>query len=232
MSELQLKYKSDFSRAQRYWDAFWKHQIIDRPCTVIWANKNNYDYLPAIIQSVQADFEKTFKKHDLYLESHAFLGECMPGFRPGFGPDQMAGFFGAPIIFGDENTSTSWSEKIVDDWTKFLPLTVKADNDCFVRMQEYHKAAAKHYSGQCLILNIDLHSNIDTLEGLRGAEKLVFDMMDEPALIMRALADVRKQYSFIYDTFYNLAGCPHWGTSDRCLGLYSRKRYKLFLEIL
>jgi len=227
VSELKLQYKSDFSCAQHYWDAFWNRQIIDRPCTVIWAQKNNYDYPPAVIQSTQADFENTFKKHDLYLESHAFLGECMPGFRPGFGPDQMAGFFGAPIILGDEKTSTSWSEKIVDDWTKFLPLTIKANNNCFARMQEYHVAAAKHYCGRCLILNIDLHSNIDTLEGLRGAEKLIFDMIDEPELTMRALADVRKHYSFIYDMFYRLAGGPQWGTSDRCLGLYSREKYNI-----
>jgi len=32
-----LKYKPDFARAQKYWDAFWAHEIIDRPCTIIWA---------------------------------------------------------------------------------------------------------------------------------------------------------------------------------------------------
>ncbi len=227
MSELSLQHKPDFSRAKQYWDAFWEHQIIDRPCTVIWAKKTPNAVAPAIIQPVMGDFRQTFAKHQLYLDSHAFLGECMPGFRPGFGPDQMAGFFGAPIVAGPEDTNTSWSEKIVDDWSRFLPLRIAENSVCFNRMKDYHTAAREFFKGKCLIYILDLHSNIDTLEGLRGAERLLFDIIDSPDLVARAMADVRRQYSFIYQTFYDLGAAGEYGIADRCLALYSRKKYNI-----
>lgn len=227
MAPAILKYKPDFSQAQRYWDAFWKHECIDRPCTVIWAKKSSNRAEPAIIQPVMGNFADTFARHQLYLDSHAFLGECMPGFRCGFGPDQMAGFFGAPITMGPASSNTSWSEKIVDDWKKFLPLQIAENSTCFNRMKEYHRAASEYFKGKCLLYNIDLHSNIDTLEGLRGAERLLYDIIDSPDVVKRAMMDVRKLYTYIYETFYDLSGAAEYGTADRCLALYSRGKYNI-----
>ena len=73
-----------FLLAQNYGDAFLDHQIIDRLRTVIWAKKSSNASPPAIMKAVDDDFLKTFKKHDLYLESNGFLGECMLWFWPGF----------------------------------------------------------------------------------------------------------------------------------------------------
>ena len=227
MSDIKLKYKPDFSRAQHYWDAFWKHEIIDRPCVVIWANKSTTAAEPAIIQPVMGDFMQTLARHQLYLDSHVFLGECIPGFRPGFGPDQMAGFFGAPITMGTESSNTSWSEKIIDDWSKFLPLQIASNSICFNRMKDFHLAAREYFKGKCLIYNIDLHSNVDALEGLRGSERLLFDMIDSPDVVVRAMGDVRKLYPFIFQTFYDLSSAKEYGTADRCLALYSREKYNI-----
>lgn len=40
------------------------------------------------------------------------------------------------------------------------------------RMREYHALAEAHFQGQCLLAEIDMHSNIDLREGLRGAQNL------------------------------------------------------------
>ncbi len=123
-----LKYKPDFERAQRYWDAFWAHEIIDRPCTIIWAKTSPNATDPLRLQPVMTDFRETFASYDKHLETHVFLGECIPGVRPGFGPDQMAAFLGAPLVVNPDSPDTSWTEKIVDDRTEGLPLEIAAND--------------------------------------------------------------------------------------------------------
>ena len=37
LSEPTLELKPDFAEARRRWEAFWRHEIIDRPCCVVRA---------------------------------------------------------------------------------------------------------------------------------------------------------------------------------------------------
>lgn len=219
-----LYYKPDFERAQTYWDAFWNREIIDRPCAVVFAKKHARAKWSRTTLPVQEDFQKAFDGFDEFLESFEFLGEAMPGFRPDFGPDQMAGFLGAPIVMDNEETGTSWSQKIVDDWEAYLPLKIDEKNACWRRMMDFHRAAEKRYRDKCLLFNIDLHSNIDALEGLRGAEKLLFDMLDSPEVILRAMGEVRKLYPRVYETFYAFGDKKKLGTCS-WLHFYSRGKF-------
>jgi len=82
---MTLLYKPDFERAQKYWDAFWAHEIIDRPCAVVWAKKCADAEANPYVQGVEDDFQVMFGKAQRHLDANAFLGEAMPGFRPSFG---------------------------------------------------------------------------------------------------------------------------------------------------
>ncbi len=217
----ELKYKPDFERAQKYWDAFWQHKIIDRPCTVVWAKKEKQAVSAPYIVDMNKDFTETFSNFEGYLESHAFLGEAMPGIRPSFGPDQVAGFLGAPLKFSEEN-QTSWSEKSVKDWTDF-DLKINENSKCWQRMHEYHKQAQQFCRGKCLLYNIDMHVNIDGLEALRGAQDLLFDIIDSPDAIKKALSQMRRAFVKIYNSFHSYEQ-KKLGTTS-LLHMYSRGKY-------
>ena len=62
-------------------------------------------------------------------------------------------------------------------------------------MKEFHEIAQKHLQGKALLYDIDVHTNIDTLEGLRGAQKLLFDIIDTPDIIHEAMNQIRKLYT-------------------------------------
>jgi hypothetical protein len=218
-----LAYKPDFARAQQYWDAFWEQEVIDRPCAVVWADGDDPQPEAPRTVDVDADVDSVLDLHDRFLATHHFLGECMPGFRPGFGPDQFAGFLGAPLLMG-ESGDTSWSRKVVEDWATFLPLRVQEDGACWARMKAFHEAAAARCTGRCLLYNIDLHSNLDALEGLRGAERLLYDIMDTPDLVAEAMRQVRKLHRRVFDEFYHYGNKEELGTTS-WLHLYSRGRY-------
>ena len=221
---ITLKYKPDFERAQKYWDAFWAHEIIDRPPAIIRVDPQMRDGYISSVQPVTAEFGKSIQKIDRYLEETLFLGEAMPGFRPGFGPDQMAAFCGAPLTVSPDSENTSWSKKIVDDWVAALPLTIEEDNPTWRRMKKYHKLAEQHTRGKCLLYNIDMHSNIDLLEGLRGAQRLLFDIIDTPELVRKALADAQKLFFEVYNEFWQYGDKGRLGSSS-WLNLYSRRKY-------
>lgn len=224
MDKKQLQYKPDFERAQRSWDALWNHEIIDRPCTLIRAEQStNAQNYPRIV-GVDDDFKKVLAGCDAYLDSHSFLGEAMPNFRPGFGPDQMASFLGAPLVLNKDSRVTSWSEKIVEDWESFMPLRIDESNRCFRRMKEFHLLAEEHFKGRCLLCDIDIHSNIDLLEGLRGAQNLLFDMIDAPDAVSEAILQARGLYKQVYETFYAYGDKKSLGTTSG-LPMYDRGRF-------
>jgi 5-methyltetrahydrofolate--homocysteine methyltransferase len=218
---IKLKYKPDFEEARKYWDAFWMHEMIDRPCTVIWAKKQPQVVESQRLQPVEQDFQKTFAVFDRHLETYEFMGDNIPGFRPGFGPDQVAAFLGAPLLVSPDSPDTSWTEKIVTDWAKFLPLKIEPDNRAWQRMHAFHEAAAKHFEGKCLLYNIDLHTNIDGLEALRGAQALLYDILDEPDLVHEAMRQIRRLYPMIYDAFGEYGNKATLG-SNSGMHLYSR----------
>lgn len=219
-----MKYKPDFERAQGAWDALWRHEIVDRPCTLVTAARTRAAPVYSRIVAVDGDFPRVLDECDAYLESHAFLGEAMPAFRPGFGPDQMAAFLGAPLTISPDSSQTSWSEKIVTDWESFLPLRLDENNRYVARMKEFHALADARLRGRCLLHEIDLHSNIDLLEGLRGAQKLLFDMIDTPQTVLKAMSQAREIYRQVSDAFYGYGAKEKWGTTS-ALPMYDRKRF-------
>lgn len=218
---VNLSYKPDFNEAKRYWDAFWNHELIDRPCTVIMAKKQKDVVEPLRLQPWDWDFQRSFEVFDRHLKTYEFMGECIPGFRPGFGPDQIAAFLGAPISISPDSPDTSWTEKIVQNWSDFFPLKLNPENKYWKRMQEFHKDASDYCKGKCLLYNIDLHSNIDALEALRGAQNLLFDLIDQPEIIEQVMIQVRKIYPIIYDKLNEYGNKKILG-SNSAMHLYSR----------
>jgi len=224
MTEKQLQHKPDFERAQRYWDALWSHEIMDRPCTMVTAARTPSPSDYTRLLAVDDDFATVLTECDAYLDSHSFLGEAMPAFRPGFGPDQMAAFLGAPLAINKGSNTTSWSEKIVKDWESFLPLRLEESNPYYQSMKEFHSVAETRLEGRCLLCDIDMHSNIDLLEGLRGAQNLIFDMIDTPDTALKAMSQAREIYKQVYEEFHQYGSKDKWGTTSG-LPMYDRGRF-------
>lgn len=219
-----LKHKPDFVEAARRWDALWQHELLDRPCTVLVADTSTAPKPNRRVCAADGDFAAFMSSGDGYLDTHAFLGEAMPSFRPGFGPDQVAAFLGAPLVVGAETDDTSWSVKIVKDWAEFLPLSIKEDNSYWQAMRRFHAMAEEHFRGRALIAEIDLHSNADLLEGLRGAQDLLLDMIDCPDLVQQAMDQARAVYRRVSDAFAHFGNKDALGTTSG-LTMYHRGRF-------
>jgi hypothetical protein len=209
-----LALKSDFDSVQKRWLAFWQHEIIDRPCCLVRAPKAEAirRQPPPYLAGAKGDLRSVALQVVAWAESIYWGGEAVPYYSPSFGPDMMAAFLGAPLVFPEEKVGTNWAQACIDDWEKALLLRLDPDNYWWRRMQEFCRILGEECQGKLIVAHLDLHSNMDTLLAMRGAEGLCLDLIDVPELIDQAMVQVRALYAPLYECLYEWAGMASSGT--------------------
>ena len=200
--------KPDLDDAERRWLAFWEHELLDRPCCIIQAPREGVAPAagPPYMAGAREDFAPVAEQALAAARSVYWGGEAVPKYTPSFGPDMFAAWLGAELAFPEDDSGTSWAVPCVEDWEAAVPLTLDPDNYWWQRMLDFCRALTDVLQGEVLVTNLDLHSNLDALLGLRGGMGLCTDLVDCPDLIDRAMADVRKLYPVI-DQQLRQAGC-------------------------
>jgi hypothetical protein len=189
------------------WKHFWKQELYNRPVVLACTPKDGIspDSLEPIYdrryyEAVNLRWERrifAFKRH---LNQVDYLGDCIPMFSPDFGPDQWAAFFGTgEFHFSESNLTTNWVDPIIEDWAKALPLGIDPANKAYRGVIDYAEYLAEQGQGQFLVGQIDAHSNADTLSALRGTERFLMDLYDNPNVIEKAMKDVRASYVPVHE---------------------------------
>ncbi len=210
-----LSLKPDFHEAARRWEAFWQGEMLDRPPVVITCPAEEAEPVarPTYRQMLHDPIEEVVRQADGYVRSIYWGGDAMPQFSPGFGPDIFAAFLGAELEFSREQEHrTSWAVPFVEDWADVLPLTIDEEGHYWTRMRELTRRMAEVAERHWLVSHLDLHSNLDALESLRGATALCLDLYEHPELVAEANDQVRALYAPIYDTFHQDGEMDRVGT--------------------
>ncbi|MGD9496897.1 MAG: hypothetical protein AB7Y46_11395 [Armatimonadota bacterium] len=210
-----LALKPDFCEAAARWEAFWGGEMLDRPPVVITCPNPEAEPAarPTYWTMLHDPIDELVARMDAWVASRLWGGDAMPQFSPGFGPDIFAAFLGAELEFSrDQEHNTSWAVSFVEDWRDVLPLRIDEGNRYWTRMRELTRRMAEVAAGRWLVSHLDLHSNLDALESIRGATRLCVDLYDYPDLIEQANDQVRSLYAPIYDTFYADGAMDRTGT--------------------
>ncbi len=211
-----LSLKPDFQEAAVRWEAFWNGEMLDRPPVIITCPNPDAEPTarPSYWTMLHDPLDKLVAQMDAYMHSICWGGDAIPMFCPGFGPDIFASFLGAELAFAtDHEHSTSWAVTFVEDWRDVLPLRIH-ENRYWTRMRELMRRMAAVAEGKWLVAHLDLHSNLDALEAIRGASKFCLDLYDEPDLVAEANDQVRALYPVVYDTFYYDGSMDRVGTGS------------------
>ena len=210
-TEPLTKLKPDLADAQKRWLAFWEHELIDRPCCIIHAPRDGSDRIggPPYMAGAREDFGPVAEQALASARTTYWGGEAVPHYAPSFGPDMVASWLGSELRFPETGTGTNWAMPCVDSWEEALPLKLDPDNYWWRRMQDFWRTLSDVFKGEVLITQVDMHSNLDALLGLRGGMRLCIDLVDVPELIDRAMADVRAVYPLIHQGLCDAGRLTH-----------------------
>ena len=212
---MPLQFKPDFEEARKHWDAFWKREIIDRPCIIIRAPKDGAERVPAPVymEGHDGNFDAPIARLLAWAETIYWGGDAVPCYTPSFGPDQFSAFLGAELVWSRDSTGTSWGVPFVRDWDKVLPFQLKPDNKWWKRMGDFVRKLAKATEGKMVISHLDLHSHMDCLSCIRGPQRILMDLVDMPDTIDRAMKSVRQFFQPIYDGIFEAGDMARRGTT-------------------
>lgn len=127
-----------------------------------------------------------------------------------FGPGSLAAYLGSDIGFKED---TVWFKSCLEDWEDVPEFKYDPDSKWFQKHLEFVKRCKELVGDDFLIDMPDLMENIDVLASLRGAQDILYDMIDEPEIIEERVKQIEKIYYEYYDRFYEIIKDPQGGNA-------------------
>jgi len=196
-----LSLKPDLEDAVRRWDAYFAGAIIDRPLVCVTAPQPNMPTAPwsGYRDRVFGDIDDIVDRAFTNAQATYYGGEAIPAIWLSFGPDEISAFCGAELAWSEGSGDTNWSVPFVERWEDALPLRIDGSDPLWQRMLRLYEAAAERLAGHALLCMPDLHTNMDLLAAVRGPERLCTDLIDQPEMIDRAMADTIVVFRQVWD---------------------------------
>ena len=145
--------------------------------------------------------QRIVDRYRYFCQTHAFLGESFPNLNIDFGPGSLASYLGSEIGFKED---TVWFNKCLDGWDGVPKLTFDPENKWFKKHLQLAKDCQALAGDDFYVDMPDLMENIDVLASLRGAQDILFDLLDEPEMIGERIQEVTDIYYEYYDRFYDV----------------------------
>ena len=223
---MPFEYRPDFEEARRHWAAFWRGEIIDRPCARIVAPKDGMEPgpHPPGLRHPTDDLRAHVRAYDSWASRMYFAGDAIPFFLPNFGPDLFAAFVGADLMGFSAAENTSWAKPFIEDWKTDAVEMDRPQGYWWDAALDYCKLAAEIGEGKFGVAGFDLHSNLDCLAAARGPQRLCMDMIDCPDDVEAALDRVRRAFAPVYNGLYEAGQMQRTGTSS-WLSFYCEGKY-------
>ena len=233
LSKIQLPkpgegYKVNMEAAKEKFRNYWAHKNTGRPLMCVIARRPKVEqysdgtpveggYLDQICQGKYYNMPEELKWKDMedkyqnpqrivdryryFCQTHAFLGESFPNLNIDFGPGSLASYLGSEIGFKED---TVWFNKCLDGWDGVPKLTFDPENKWFKKHLQLAKDCQALAGDDFYVDMPDLMENIDVLASLRGAQDILFDLLDEPEMIGERIQEVTDIYYEYYDRFYDV----------------------------
>lgn len=221
-------YKADWEGTKEKFTNYWNHKNTGRPLMCVIARRPEVEqysdgtpveggYLDQICQGKYYHMPEELKWKDMedkyqnaqrivdryryFCDTHYFLGESFPNLNIDFGPGSLASYLGSEIGFKED---TVWFHKCLDSWDGVPKLVFDPENKWFKKHIRLAKDCRELAGNDFYVDMPDLMENIDVLASLRGAQDILFDLLDEGEMIGERIQEVTDIYYEYYDRFYDI----------------------------
>jgi len=207
--------EEDWRRIRRDWNAWWAGEL-ERPLLTLevaepslnnyWSHLTRYG-LGSPIEQILDDFQP-------YLETTHWLGDAYPKWWVNYGAGTVAAFLGSKLTW-QPDTTWFWPLEKVQSLEEIQP-HYAAENPWWLRVRETTRQAVERWKDQVLVGITDLGGNLDILASLRGSEKLLFDLTDDPDEVERLSRQITALWLRYYDELVSITDLS--GRGNACWG--------------
>ncbi len=207
-----LAFCEDFPRIAERFEAWWNHDVTDRPLFLGAANTNpnrpitrRLDLLDNPAAWLEAKFEDLQQVHR--------VGDKLPYVRTDFGPVFLGAMLGGRLEFGAD---TGWTHAFInDDWSNAPDWQLEESNHWWTALRELTELAARDAAGRYLVCTPDLGASADVLLNLRGSSALCLDVITRPDTVREAIDAIYPAWHAAFTSLYRIAlghgtGLIHW----------------------
>lgn len=202
----------DFPAIAERWEAWWRFES-DRPLLCASVPEADFPGGGKCLDKID-DPAAWLAVRRKQIERTRWYDAEIPNTRIDIGPVAPAAFVGAPLHLAPSE-QTSWQDPIIEDWSHPPELAFHPENIWFQRVMELTRVVAEDAAGDYMVTLPDLSGAIDAVANLRGPERLLMDLYDEPEAVKAAadrMVDVwEAAFSHLYDTILGAgAGTVQW----------------------
>ena len=203
---------------------WWKRDNKGLPLMEVIAVKDNAEWkvkTPVKIEDryLSADYLLASMKEQ--LNNCLWLGDSYASLSADIGPGSLALYLGTEPKF---SADTVWYVPSIDDIEEDPALAFDPENKWW-KLHVALMKRLKNESGKDFLVNIpDLIENIDIYSAMRGPENTLYDIMDEPEKVERAIAQIDNTYFRYYDEMLSIVRDEEGISAYTVFGILGRGR--------
>ena len=205
--------------------AFWRGELEEGP--LVWVTASNAK--PGRVIPEPASEEELWTNTDYVIASTEaslarthFAGDALPVFCPWLGPDQFAAWLGAELLLKPREF-TSWAKPFVKDWDEHPEFHIAPDNRWWKLYLEILRESVRVGQDKWVTGYPDLHTGVDALSAIRGADRLALDMVEAPEAVHQAMREMTALWKSVVDTVSALILPAGQGTANWTMGWSSQR---------
>lgn len=216
---MTMQLKEHVEDAKNRMNAWWDHEIVDRPCIAYSYRKLNFKgsagfnnwNLAKDVDNIE-DFCTRFANH---AQNQFYGAEQFPNLWPNYGPGIVAAVLGVVPEF---KAGTVWFDRPTAI-TEIVPLLESAklntNNVWYSRLLKTTQYAVTHSQGQYNVGISDIGGVLDILSSFLGPKELIIGMRRNPGIIDTCRAIILEKLLKIYDDLQQIVdsanlGCNSW----------------------
>jgi len=190
---MEVEGKPDFEEARGRVEAWWRGEPTDRVPIKVCAPLKELSLPrpgPEDLASWWTDPDVVVPSLEAQVAATYWGGEAVPVLFPVRGGmvAVLAAYLGCPYHF--TGTTTAWADPIISDWDDAPGLEFDPSNEWWRISAALLEAAAERAPGRYLVGLPDLNGPGEILARLRGTERLLYDLVENPEPLPPALARI------------------------------------------
>lgn len=218
---MRLFEQFDWNGKSKIYRAFWD-RTLDRPLIAAYGSKCGAaaagpfaTYLDPFLKPEQI----VENVYDIYNDTVCY-GDALPIYWPNFGPGVVAAMTGICNI--EFQSGSIWYEPVAQKKLSEITPVIDPQNIWYKKIIEVTKLSIERLGPNMQTGFTDLGGILDVISSCRGAQNLIFDLIDCPQEVKRLTDEFHKVWWTYYDELKNLISKQNLGYSPWAL-LWSDK---------